>query len=84
MSKPLVEVKGLVRWFEKVRAVNGVSFDLPAGQVVGLIGAMLGGFLFGLAVPGDAGFWGSILVAFIGACIFIVVVRFIALNRTRL
>ena len=39
MSKPLVKVKGLVRWFEKVRAVNGVSFDLPAGQVVGLIGA---------------------------------------------
>ena len=39
MSKPLVEVRGLVRWFDQVRAVNGVSFDLPAGQVVGLIGA---------------------------------------------
>ena len=39
MSTPLVQVRGLVRWFDKVRAVNGVSFDLPAGQVVGLIGA---------------------------------------------
>lgn len=35
----LVEVEGLVRHFERVRAVNGVSFTLPAGQVAGLIGA---------------------------------------------
>jgi ABC-2 type transport system ATP-binding protein len=36
---PFLEVRGLVRWFEGVRAVNGVSFDLPTGAVVGLIGA---------------------------------------------
>ena len=36
---PLVEVRGLVRHFDQVRAVNGVSFTLLAGQVVGLIGA---------------------------------------------
>ncbi|HYC71792.1 MAG TPA: ABC transporter ATP-binding protein [Opitutaceae bacterium] len=35
----LVEVEGLVRRFENVRAVNGVSFALPTGQVAGLIGA---------------------------------------------
>lgn len=39
MSTPLVEVNHIVRWFEKVRAVDGVSFTLEAGQVVGLIGA---------------------------------------------
>jgi ABC-2 type transport system ATP-binding protein len=39
MSTPLVEVSGLVRHFDQVRAVNGVSFTLVAGQVVGLIGA---------------------------------------------
>jgi ABC-2 type transport system ATP-binding protein len=38
-SAPLVEVDGLVRHFENVRAVNGVSFTLGAGQVIGLIGA---------------------------------------------
>lgn len=39
MSKPLVEVQELVRWFDRVRAVDGVTFTLEAGQVVGLIGA---------------------------------------------
>lgn len=38
-SDILLEVKDLVRWFEGVHAVNGVSFTIPAGQVVGLIGA---------------------------------------------
>ena len=38
-STPLVEVFGLVRHFDNVRAVNGVSFTLETGQVVGLIGA---------------------------------------------
>ncbi len=39
MSTPLVEVRDLVRSFDRVRAVDGVSFTLGAGQVVGLIGA---------------------------------------------
>jgi ABC-2 type transport system ATP-binding protein len=34
-----IEVDNVVRWFDGVKAVNGVSFSLPAGQVVGLIGA---------------------------------------------
>lgn len=36
---PLVEVRGLARSFGDVKAVDGVSFQLLAGQVVGLIGA---------------------------------------------
>ena len=39
MSTPLLEVEGLFRWFDGVHAVNGVSFQIPAGEVVGLIGA---------------------------------------------
>ena len=38
-EKPFLEVKDLMRWFDGVRAVNGVSFELPRGAVVGLIGA---------------------------------------------
>ena len=39
MSGPLLEAEDLVRWFDDVHAVNGVSFEIPAGEVVGLIGA---------------------------------------------
>jgi ABC-2 type transport system ATP-binding protein len=35
----LVEVRGLHRVFDKVSAVNNVSFDIHRGQVVGFIGA---------------------------------------------
>ncbi len=37
--RPLLEVENLARRFGGVKAVNGVSFNLLAGQVVGLIGA---------------------------------------------
>lgn len=39
MTAPLVEVEGLVRWFDDVHAVDGVSFSIDSGKVVGLIGA---------------------------------------------
>src|SRR5688572_4228364 len=38
-ARPFLEVENLARWFGSVKAVNGVSFRLLAGQVVGLIGA---------------------------------------------
>jgi len=44
--------------------------------VVGLIGSLLGGFMVGLVTQGTTeGFFGSILVSFIGACVFIVFSR---------
>jgi len=39
MSTPLVEVSNLTRHFGDVRAVDGLSFAIHAGQVVGFIGA---------------------------------------------
>ena len=38
-APPFLDVQDLSRWFGGVKAVNGVSFALHAGQVVGLIGA---------------------------------------------
>lgn len=38
MSEPVIEVKNLVRTFGDVRAVDGVSFEVERGQVVGFIG----------------------------------------------
>jgi len=39
MSQPLVQVRSLHRRFGPVRAVDDLSFDIHAGQVVGFIGA---------------------------------------------
>jgi ABC-2 type transport system ATP-binding protein len=36
---PYLEVNDLVRWFDEVHAVDGMSFTLLPGEVVGLIGA---------------------------------------------
>ncbi|MDO8542471.1 MAG: ABC transporter ATP-binding protein [Opitutaceae bacterium] len=38
-TTPLLDVEQLARWFGGVKAVDGVSFQLQQGQVVGLIGA---------------------------------------------
>jgi lipopolysaccharide export system ATP-binding protein len=35
---PLLEVKGLVKYYGRRKVVDGVSFDLHAGEVVGLLG----------------------------------------------
>lgn len=38
-SRPAIRVLGLVKQFGDLRAVDGVSFEVPSGQVVGFIGA---------------------------------------------
>lgn len=75
---------GLIAGFLAGKVMKGAGFGLIGDIVVGLIGAVIGGFLFGLIVHGSEGFWGSILVAFVGACLLILIVRFVAGNRARL
>jgi uncharacterized membrane protein YeaQ/YmgE (transglycosylase-associated protein family) len=77
-------IVGLLAGFLAGKVMSGAGYGIIGDIVVGLIGAVIGGFVFGLFVPGDAGFWGSVLVAFLGACILIFIVRSVALNRTRL
>ena len=47
-------------------------------MIVGIIGSFLGGLLMGFFVEGSVQFWGSIVVAFIGACVLIALVRFVS------
>jgi uncharacterized membrane protein YeaQ/YmgE (transglycosylase-associated protein family) len=61
--------------------VRGRGFGIVSDIVVGLIGAVVGGFLFGLLYAGEYGFWATVGVAFLGACLLIVVARFLGLGR---
>lgn len=77
-------VVGLIAGFLAGKVMTGSGYGIIGDIFVGLIGAFLGGFLFSFLVAGDFGFWGSIAVAFIGACILIAIVRFIAPGKSNL
>jgi len=55
--------------------------------IVGIIGALLGGFLFGLITGRSDGYnsldLGSIIVAIVGAMILIAILRAVSGNRAR-
>jgi hypothetical protein len=56
----------------------------PGDIVVGLIGAVLGGFLAGLLGLGSFGLLGTIIVAFIGACILLAILHAVSGRGRRL
>ena len=76
-------VVGLIAGWLAGRVMKGTGYGVIGDLIVGLSGALIGGFLFGLIVAGDAGFWGSVLVAFLGACVLIMLVRFVAPRQIR-
>jgi len=77
-------VVGLLAGWGAGFVMKGAGYGIIGDVLMGLIGAVIGGLLFAFLGFGEAGFWGSIGVAFIGACILIVIARFVALKRTRL
>jgi uncharacterized membrane protein YeaQ/YmgE (transglycosylase-associated protein family) len=68
-------VIGLIAGWLAGVAMKGGGYGIIGDILVGLLGALIGGFLFGLLVEGDTGFWGSMVVAFLGACILIAILR---------
>lgn len=68
-------VVGLISGFLAGTVMKGGGYGLIGDIVVGLIGAMVGGFVVGFFQTGIAGFWGSVFVSFLGACILIAIVR---------
>jgi uncharacterized membrane protein YeaQ/YmgE (transglycosylase-associated protein family) len=71
-------VMGLVAGWLAGLVMKGGGYGIVTDIIVGLVGALIGGFVFGLLDIGGAGFWGSMLVAFLGACALIAIVRFSA------
>jgi uncharacterized membrane protein YeaQ/YmgE (transglycosylase-associated protein family) len=76
-------IVGLIAGAIAARVVAGRGFGCLADIVVGVAGALIGGFLLGAVfhVTGTVGFWGSIIVAFIGAAVLLSVLKLVSGGR---
>ena len=76
-------VIGLVAGAIASRVVAGRGFGCLADIVVGVAGALIGGFLLSalFGASGTVGFWGSLIVAFVGAAVLLAVLKLVSGGR---
>jgi len=76
-------IVGLVAGAIAARVVAGRGFGCIADIVVGVAGAIIGGFLLSslFGMTGNVGFFGSIVVAFIGAAVLLAVLKLVSGGR---
>jgi uncharacterized membrane protein YeaQ/YmgE (transglycosylase-associated protein family) len=79
---------GLIAGWLAGKVMKGSGYGLLSDILLGLIGALVGGVLFGFIMGGDigggttTGFWGSLVVAFLGSCLVLVVSRYLGFSRS--
>jgi uncharacterized membrane protein YeaQ/YmgE (transglycosylase-associated protein family) len=61
--------------------MEAASYGIQGDALLGALGALSGGLIFSFVTSGPPSFWGSVLVALIGAVVFIGVGRGIAAAR---
>ena len=75
---------GLLAGFFASVVVRGRGYGCFLDIVIGLIGAFIGGFLASfLGITGTFHFWGTLLIAFLGACILVAILKAISGNTGR-
>lgn len=68
-------IGALAGWLASA-VIRGKGYGCVGNTIVGLIGAVVGGFLASLLnISGDFHFWGSLFIAFAGACVFLFILR---------
>lgn len=68
-------IGALAGWLASA-VIRGKGYGCLGNTIVGLIGAVIGGFLASLLnISGVFHFWGSLVIAFIGACVFLFILR---------
>jgi uncharacterized membrane protein YeaQ/YmgE (transglycosylase-associated protein family) len=76
-------VLGLIAGFLASVVMKGGGYGIVGDIIVGIVGAFIGGFVFSLFGGGGVSGLniGSIIVAFVGACILIAILRAISGRR---
>src|SRR6266852_1564089 len=77
-----ISLAGLVWWLVAgllaSLVMRGGGYGIAGDIIVGIVGAFIGGFLASLLGIGAGGLIGTIIIAFIGACILIAILRLVA------
>jgi uncharacterized membrane protein YeaQ/YmgE (transglycosylase-associated protein family) len=77
---------GIIAGWLTGKLMKGSGFGVIMDMVVGLIGALVGGFIathVGIAPPGQQGLIVSILIAVVGAVVLTWLVRLVTAGRVR-
>ena len=69
---------GIVAGWLAGKIMRGRGFGLLGDLVIGIVGAVLGGFLFGILGIGSYNLVGSLVVATVGAVLLLYIVRRLA------
>ena len=70
---------GLIAGFLASAAIRGRGYGCIGNIIVGLVGAVIGGYLASLLdIQGTFHFWGSVIIAFIGACILVAILQLLS------
>jgi uncharacterized membrane protein YeaQ/YmgE (transglycosylase-associated protein family) len=74
-------IVGLIAGWLAGLVMRGGGYGIIGDMILGLIGAFIGGLIVSFFAEGDTGFWGSIAVAFVGACVLVAIVRALTPRR---
>jgi uncharacterized membrane protein YeaQ/YmgE (transglycosylase-associated protein family) len=66
---------GIVAGWLAGQLMKGGGFGVVGDLIVGVLGALLGGYLFGLMGVGSSGIVGQLVVATIGAIVLLLIIR---------
>lgn len=72
---------GLIAGFFASLVIRGHGYGCLRNIIVGLVGALIGGFIVSRLDLGTFGFWGSVVVAFLGACILVLILQVFSFSR---
>jgi uncharacterized membrane protein YeaQ/YmgE (transglycosylase-associated protein family) len=74
-------IVGLIAGWLTGLFMRGGGYGILTDIIIGLIGGFIGGLIFSFFVQGQANFWGSVGIAFVGGVILVAIIRALTPGR---